>query len=86
LDSVLVSTNTSMFNFDELTYETMWEAYVTSNKIGAQTEPLGVGDVVILKMPNLPHFAAIHIKEKDFNEPGVGACGCLVFDYKYSYE
>lgn len=80
-DSVLVTTNTGLFNFDELTYETMWEAYVTSNRIGDETDMLNVGDVVILKMPNLPHYAAFVIRERN-----PGGCGCLVFDYKYSYE
>lgn len=78
-DSVLVTTNASMFNFDELTYETMWEAYVTSNRIGRKTDPLSPGDVIILKMPNLPHFAAIRV-----NGTSV-ADGRMTFDYKYSY-
>jgi hypothetical protein len=78
-DSVLVTTNASMFNFDELTYETMWEAFVTSNRIGRKTSPLAVGDVVILRMPNLPHFAAIRVN-------GISvADGRMTFDYKYSY-
>lgn len=78
-DSVLVTTNASMFNFDELTYETMWEAYVTSNRIGRKTDPLTVGDVIILKMPNLPHFAAIRVNGLSV------ADGRMTFDYKYSY-
>lgn len=78
-DSVLVTTNASMFNFDELTYETMWEAFVTSNRIGRKTSPLVPGDVIILRMPNLPHFAAIRV-----NGTSV-ADGRMTFDYKYSY-
>jgi hypothetical protein len=78
-DSVLVTTNASLFNFDELTYETMWEAFVTSNRIGRKTSPLGPGDVVILKMPNLPHYAAIRINGTTISD------GRMTFDYKYSY-
>lgn len=78
-DSVLVTTNASLFNFDELTYETMWEAYVTSNRIGRKTSALTAGDVIILKMPNLPHFAAIRVNGT------TAAQGFMTFDYKYSY-
>ena len=81
-DSVLVTTNESVFNYDELDYETVWEAFVTSNRIGMKTDPLSPGDVVILKLPNLPHYAVFRINSTE----GVGGCGCMTFDYKYSYE
>lgn len=79
-DSVLVTTNESVFNFDELTYETMWQAFVTSNRIGRKTDALKPGDVVILKMPNLPHFAAIRVIN---NSTTIGR---MTFDYKYSHQ
>lgn len=80
-DSVMVWTNTGRFNFDKATYETIWEAYTTSNNIGTQAGPLSVNDIVILSLPNPPHYAILKIKEKD-----PGGCGCLVFDYKISYQ
>lgn len=77
-DSVLVTTNTGLFNFEDCTYETIYQAFATSNRIGDKTDPLSPGDVVILKLPNNPHFAAIHIKTT--------ANGRMTFDHKRSYE
>lgn len=77
-DSVLVTTNTSLFNYEECTYETIYQAYVTSNRIGTETEPLGPEDIVILKLPNNPHFAVFYIKSV--------ANGEIIFDYKYSFD
>jgi hypothetical protein len=79
-DSVLVTTNSSLFNYDEATYETIWQAYVTSNRIGRLTSPLTAGDIVILRMPNLPHFAVIRVINLS------AALGRMTFDYKYSYQ
>lgn len=81
LDSIIVTTDASRFNFDELTYETTWQAFVTSNRIGAKSDPLSPGDVVILKLPTLPHFAVFNVKTTE----GIGGCGCMTFDYKYSH-
>lgn len=81
VDSILVTTNESRFNFDELTYETTWQAFVTSNRIGMKTDPLSAGDVVILKLPTLPHFAVLRIVETN-----AAPCGCMLFDYKYSHN
>ena len=81
-DSVLVTTNTSRFNFEDLTYETTWQAFVTSNRIGMKTDPLSPGDIMILKMPTLPHYAIIKVNTTE----DMSGCGCMTFDYKYSYE
>ncbi len=78
MDSVLVTTNTSLFNFEECTYETIYRAYVTSNRIGVETDPLQAEDVVILKLPNTPHFAVFYFKSIGNGE--------MRFDYKYSYQ
>ena len=78
MDSVLVTTNTGVFNFEDCTYETIFQAYATSNRIGTETDPLAPGDVVILKLPNNPHFAVIMIKST--------ANGRMIFDHKRSYE
>jgi hypothetical protein len=80
-DSVIVTTNASRFNYDDLTYETTWQAFVTSNRIGTKSDPLVPGDVVILKMPTLPHFAILRVVSTE----GVTGCGCMTFDYKYTY-
>lgn len=77
-DSVLVTTNTSVFNYEACTYETIYQAFVTSNRIGRRTDPLSSGDVAILKLPNNPHFAVIHVKET--------GNGRMIFDHKRSYE
>ncbi len=78
VDSVLVTTNTSVFNFEDCTYETIYQAFVTSNRIGSSTDPLGPGDVAILKLPNDPHFAVIMVKKAEN--------GFMTFDHKRSYE
>lgn len=80
MDSVVVWTNTSAFNYDELTYETVWQAFVTSNQIGTTAGPLAADDIVIIKLLNTPHYAIIRVKEKNV------AGGYLVFEYKYSYQ
>jgi hypothetical protein len=82
VDSTLVTTDDTRFNYDELTYETTWQAYVTSNRIGMKTDPLSPGDIFILKLPTLPHFAIFRVKTTE----GVTGCGCMTFDYKYSYN
>lgn len=81
-DSVLVTTNESVFNYEDLDYEIIYEAFVTSNRVGMQTDPLSPGDIVILKLRNLPHFAVFKIVTTE----GVSGCGCMTFDYKYSYQ
>lgn len=78
IDSVIVTTNASYFNFEDCTYETIYQAFVTSNRIGKASDNLTVGDVVILKLPNSPHFAVVNVKQ--------AANGLMVFDYKYSYQ
>lgn len=81
LDSVLVLTNQTVFNYDSLTYQTIYEAFVTSNQIGTSAgDPIWPGDVILLKLPVVPHFAAIRIKEKNATD------GYFVFDYKYTYN
>jgi hypothetical protein len=82
LDSTIVTTDATRFNFDDLTYETTWQAFVTSNRIGNRSEPLSPGDVMILKLPTLPHFAIFRVVSTE----GIGGCGCMQFDYKYSYQ
>lgn len=80
-DSVLVLTNQTVFNYDSLTYQTIYEAFVTSNQIGNSAGgPVWPGDVILLKLPVAPHYAAIRIKEKNANN------GYFVFDYKYTYN
>ncbi|MCB9233145.1 MAG: hypothetical protein H6581_15925 [Bacteroidia bacterium] len=79
-DSTLVVTNASKFNYDLATYETIWQAYVTSNQIGDQTSGLKAGDIVIVKMVTKPHFAVMRILEK--NNTG----GFLKFEYKYTHN
>ena len=80
VDSVFVVTNAGDFNYDELTWETTWQAFVTSNNIGMTTPPLSAGDIVILKMFNAPHFAVLRIKEIQ----SLG--GLIIFQYKYTFE
>jgi hypothetical protein len=82
LDSTLVTTNDTRFNYEDLTYETTWQAYVTSNRIGRKTDPLSPGDIFILKLPTLPHFAVFKVVTTE----GVTGCGCMTFDYKYSHQ
>ena len=77
-DSVLVTTSTPVFNYEDCTYETIFQVYATSNRIGTETEPLAPGDVAILKLPNNPHFAVILVKST--------ANGRMIFDHKRSYE
>jgi hypothetical protein len=55
---------------------------VTSNRIGMKTDPLSPGDIFILKLPTLPHFAIFRVNSTE----GVTGCGCMTFDYKYSYQ
>ena len=82
LDSTIVTTDATRFNYDDLTYETTWQAFVTSNRIGMKSDPLSPGDIVIVKMPTLPHYAIIRVNSTQ----GVTGCGCMRFDYKYSYQ
>lgn len=78
-DSTMVVTDASMFNYDLATYETIWQAYVTSNQIGDKTSALKAGDIVIVKMVTLPHFAVMRILEKN------NVNGFLKFEYKYTH-
>jgi hypothetical protein len=81
MDSTIVTTDDQHFNYDEATYETTWQAFVTSSRIGNRSDPLSQGDIVILKMPVLPHFAILRVNSTE----GAAGCGCMRFDYKYSY-
>ena len=82
-DSIFVVTDPSRFNFEDLTWETTWEHFVTSAAITDRTGPLVTGDIVILKMgyPSvLPMFAVIKIRKKN------DAIGALIIEYKYTFE
>jgi hypothetical protein len=79
-DSVIVNTDVSRFDYDGLTYQSMQEAFITSNRIGKVSEPLDVGDVILLKLSisAQPHYAAIKITSVGSDNIG--------FVYKYSYD
>jgi hypothetical protein len=85
-DSVLVHTSSALFDFENLTWETTWQAWMSSNAIGDQAGPtVDAGDVVILKLntPSL-HFAVFKIEgvEVDNTNP---ANNYVRFNYKYTY-
>lgn len=82
VDSTIVMTSAAVFNYDSLTWKTTWEAFVTSNRIGAQSEPLKAGDIVIIKMITPPHYGIMRICEVFNNGQNAG----IVFDYKYTWE
>ena len=84
VDSVFAITNASMFNYDELTWQTTWQAYVTSNRLYKVTPPLSVGDIVIMKMVTPGQFAIIKIVAIWDNSVGNGAR--IIFSYKYTHS
>lgn len=68
-DSALVIISSADFNFDQLTYATMWQAYYTRRAL-KQTPVLKAGDIVIVKLMlrhqslvQFSHFAAIRIEQ-----------------------
>ena len=81
-DSVIVVTNSSLFNYDQMTYQSAWEAFVTNPNQLTETPTLSVGDIVIIKSPpTTPHLVAMRIKEIEPN-----TFPYMVFEYKRTYE
>ncbi len=82
IDSTIVMTNSLAFNYDSLTWTTTWQAYVTSNQIDDRSQPLSVGDIVIVKRATASQFAILRICEL-FPGPGTA---WIRFEYKYTHE
>lgn len=81
-DSVMVVTNSSLFNYDQMTYQSAWEAFVTNPNQLTETGQLNVGDIVLIKSPpTTPHLVAMRIKAISPN-----TFPYMVFEYKRTYE
>lgn len=81
-DSVLVVTNSNFFNYDQMTYQSAYETFVTNPNQLTETPTLNVGDIVIIKSPpTTPHFVAMKITQ-------ISPSGFpyMVFTYKRTYE
>lgn len=78
VDSTIVMVDAATFNYDSLTWKTTWEAFVTSNKIGAKSESLMPGDIVIVKLISPPHYAVMRICDTKNN--------VISFEYKFSHD
>ena len=82
-DSVFVITDASRFNYDDANYNYVWEAFYSDPLPKNTTPALEVGDIVITRLSNKPHFAVMRITS--INDAPGDANDYLVFDYKYSY-
>lgn len=85
-DSVLVVTDYSILDFDNLTWETTWQAFMSSNQIGGMAgPPVQPGNIVILKL-NTPtiHFAVFKIEGVQ-TDATVAMNNYVRFNYKYTY-
>jgi hypothetical protein len=79
---VFVVLSPAEFNYDQLTYTTMLEAW-SANPKSATTGRLNEGDIVIMRLNLEPHLAAIRIKQ--INDNGaLDFDDYIVFDYKRS--
>lgn len=83
-DSVFVMTTAARFNFEEATYLSLLQAYISEPSPQPRTPPLRVGDLVIVRLTKAPQpqFAVMRIKEV-INEAGSGN-DYLLFDFKVS--
>ena len=88
-DSAFVIVSQNDFNFDQLTYATMWQAFNTRRALKT-TPTLKVGDVVLVKLMlrhqslvNFPHYAALRIEQ--IVTVGGGE-DYIVFRYKRSQD
>jgi hypothetical protein len=84
-DSILVFTTVSDFDYDNMTWETAWQAFMSSNMIGDQAGPaLQNGDVAILKLQNAPHFAVFRVLDVR-TDASVADSNYVRFNYSYTH-
>ncbi len=84
-DSIFVITNSTKFNFEEATYQTLFNAFYSDPAPFTITPALEVGDLVIVRLTKAPRpqFAVMRII--DIKDDGAGTFNVrdvLRFDYK----
>ncbi|MDP5170314.1 MAG: hypothetical protein NWR72_08705 [Bacteroidia bacterium] len=83
-DSVFVITSSAEFNYDQATYETIFNEFFADPAPYATTPPLLAGDIVIVRLTKAPRpqFAVMKITEVFDDGPGINIKDELRFDYK----
>ncbi len=83
-DSVFVITNEARFNYDEATYETIFNAFFSDPAPAPETPTLQIGDLVIVRLTKAPQpqFAIMKITGFKDDGAGVNILDVMRFDYK----
>ncbi|TAE59526.1 MAG: hypothetical protein EAZ89_02430 [Bacteroidetes bacterium] len=84
LDSVFVITDASRFNYEDATYETIYQAFYSDPSPAVRTPVLKVGDYVIVRLIRSPRpqFAVMKITFLKSDGAGVNVRDYFKFDYK----
>lgn len=91
-DSVFVMTDATRFNYEEATYETIYQAWYSdpfdSRIDHSKTPVLKVGDYVIIRLNKspFPQFAVMKITKVFDDGAGVNVKDYIVFDYKVTSQ
>ena len=87
-DSVFVMTNSSKFNFESATYETLFRAYFSDPAPYSKTPELKAGDYVIVRLTKSPQpqFAIMKINEVVNDGAGILINDRVKFDYKVTSQ
>jgi len=83
-DSSIVLTDASRFNYEEATYNSLFQAFFSAESYYEQTPRLREGDYVIVRLIKTPRpqFAVMNIKKLVDDGPGVAVSDYIIFDYK----
>ncbi|MEZ4824876.1 MAG: hypothetical protein R3C61_01070 [Bacteroidia bacterium] len=87
-DSVFVITNSAKFNYEEATYETIYQAFYSDPSPRSTTPVLKVDDYVIVRLTKapFPQFAVMHITKVKDDGAGVNVRDYVVFNYKVTSQ
>ncbi|MDX2248145.1 MAG: hypothetical protein SF052_15275 [Bacteroidia bacterium] len=87
-DSVFVITDASHFNYEEATYQTIYEAFYSDPAPYSKTPVLKVDDYVIVRLTKspFPQFAVMHITKVKDDGAGVNIRDYVVFNYKVTSQ
>jgi hypothetical protein len=85
VDSVFVVTNAARFNYEEATYNSLYQAFFSDALPSPETPVLKVGDYVIVRLIKAPQpqFAIMKITEV---QDVVGVADFIRFDYKVTTQ
>lgn len=86
---VFVMTNAASFNYDQLSFNTTYQAFFSSPNVLSQSAAINAGDIIIVRLPVFGTtsyaFSVVRVKEVN-DDPNGDNEDYIKFDYKITYK